>query len=712
MSTVAQTATAAPAERDPAVEGWLAALSGDVSEAQAAVDNLLFGRVWLGRYAGGDVAVTVPQFLPVDRHGAFDAALQAWLAVQLEREELPEDDSAKGYAQALLDAFAVLQALDLPQTQAWCTAEVDRLWLWLKRQAVSASRDPRPAFLRALALAQADRRLLPFWARLCHQADERFAPLALFGLRRLPKNDQGEKEDAIPRALITHLLDYGKTLAKAENTHKKRWLEEVDFLSAVYPAPRTVWEKQFRLAHADRLPQTLRNWLDTRFPNATRPPESDNKQAPLEAPHWDNEIQSLLQTYDRQPTLNATALRALMDQHRRYAKETGDAGFLVRTFTRLGDFLLKHNREARQVRDPAWAFDLAEEAVDWAPTDPQSWALLAQALDILGDWRRARAVFWYARRRFPHNMHSHNQLGHALAMRGDVDIGEAVYRQAIRRFPNDPVCWTDLAHTLRVAGRYEEALAVYREAEALCRRDKVWAGGIAGVLIQLGRIAEARDALAWASEIADDDRRHQAVLADLTRRLAALERNEALPTKQPHPTPEHSTADVGAGFFRGGIDLLQQPHWGLTTLWRQQGDVARARAALEACSLHDPMRRVELGLLRVAELPAEGWQAARDEFGALARRHAGDATLQAHYQRARARCGDAADWEGLYRYPELSPLIRLEQGRTGLPAELQYPELDDEGEQARWLLLSGAAAGAALRDAIEDDFLSSRRMAA
>ncbi len=694
---------------DPATQAWL---DDFAAEPLPALDRLLMGKVWLGGYAAAEVPDALPQFLPIALHDTLDAALLDWLKQQLQTSETPPGVNAKIYAQALVDAFALLQGFDLPQTRAWCAEQVTSVWAWLKVQAAFRTRDPRPVFLRALALAQPDRKLLPFWMMLCRHGVREEAELALFGLRRMPKDDQGEVERSLPRALIQGFLDYGRAAARGDDSRKKEWLGEVDFLTAVYPMRGDQWASAFRVGMARRSPpKRLRHWLDERYPAANQEPPRTSHAAPLKGLYWDEDIQPLLGRFDRNPQMVSPALRAKLDEYRHYARETGDSYFLVRTFTRLGEYLLNQAPHTQTPRDPEWALDLGQEAALWEPSNHYSWALVARALNALGDWTRARAVFWYARRRFPHNPFSHNQLGHALAMRGLVDEGEAIYRQAIRRFPDDPVCWSDLAHTLRVAGRHEQAVAVYREAQVFFHKNQVLACGLTGVLIDLGRADEARAELEWAYQLSNDSINDQRTLADLRHRLDAIEAGRPLPWKRTLPAEERSLGDFSNLNGLVGIDLCPMPALGLVGLWRNANDLQRARSALSGLARF-PASDVERGLILVH---SKGWAVTRDFFRNSVQRYPGDGCTQVHYQRARARAGDqvdAADWNSLRgRFEEFAPVIRIEQNPAAtMPAALtdNDAEQDADSELSVWMYRAGASSR---RDLIEEDFLAARQIA-
>lgn len=691
---------------DAAAQKWLDEFA---QQPLDALDRLLLGKVWLGGYESAEVAQALPQFLPVAQHDALDGAIFGWMAKQLKAGEVAEGVSAKAYARALVNAVGLLQAVDLPRARGWATDNVARLWSWLKSQAAFPSRDPRPGFLRALALSQPNRDLLSFWMSLCSKGQREQVQLALFGLRRMPKDDEGTPECGVPRALIRGLLEYGRSASRSGDVRKNEWLSEVDFLTAVYPLPQDKWVTPFRDAMAGRKPaERVSTWLDERYPGANQTADSRGANGSLVAPYWDGDIKPWVEIFDREHDRANPALRAQIGKARHYAHESGDSFDLVRTFCRLADFLLKRPQVAPNARDPDWALELAQEAASWAPGNPYTWSVIGRALDELGDWSRAQAVFWYARRRFPHNPKMHGQLGHALAMRGLVDEGEAVYRQAIRRFPDDAFCRNDLAHTLRIAGRLHEAVAAYREAQRIFHKNSVIATGLTGTLIDLGRKDEASEALDWAEQLLPDDAKNQALFRDMKGRLAALHDGAPRPLKQPHPTKESAAGDFGALAAITGTDLTLLPAAGRASLWRNAGRVEAARAALGELP-RSAAKDVEQGLLRV--LDDGGWPAARSFLEQSAAHYPGDGTVQVHFQRARARCGEQVDWQPLWgRFEDLAPVIRVEQsGSTRLPVELAGDELDEDGDQAKWVY--EASANEALRDVVQEDFLAARQIA-
>lgn len=717
---------------DPAAQAWLDELA---QTPEAAVDRLLMGGVWLGAYAALDAPQALPQFLPVAQEDVLDGALSAWLARQWRQNALPPGATAKQYAQALVQAFGLMQVLTLSRSSAWCRERAPMLWAWLNRQPSFASREPRSAFLRALALHQTNRDLLPFWMGLCRQGQPRWVALALFGLRRMPVNDDGKMPEGLPTALVGGLLDYGLSLHRhagdvpqKQTEQKRKWLAELDFLSAVYPMSAKNWQARLRDALTVRSQDAVRpvrHWLDERWPAINQPMPQGGGRRPLEAPHWGDEIQPLLNRFDAQRTQVEPQLRGLMTQHERYVRETGDAYFLVRSYCRLADFLLKSPDAQRQVaRDAAWALQLGQQAALWAPGNHQTWSVVARALDGLGDWPRAQAVFWYARRRFPYNPQAHNQLGHALLMRGQMAEGEAVYRAAIRRFPDNPVCWADLGNTLRISQKAEAALAVYREAQQRFHDNSPICCALTGVLIDLGRVDEARSALEWAWHVAD--RRNdtsQGVLNDLQHRFQQLASGQRPPPKRLTSRPQGpaqawAPLEHAAGTSLRGLDGL-----GGAGLWRQAGDLAQARRLLDqqqAEHAQDVRWQAEHVWLLAAE---QNWQVAQSWLDQHAGQHPGDGVLAALRLHAIQQNGADADWNSLRgRFEELAPLIRVRQDRHARqPDELSAalkavtrdgkPQLDELEDDFRLALsVYQSAQNDALAPLVQEDYLAARQL--
>ncbi len=683
----------------PALSRWSARFRTD---PVPALEGLLAGRVNLGPYSRARPADALLQLLasPADVVRA-DAALQGWLNGHL-GEPAPKDLGAKRFSDALIAAFRAVERVPLPTTRSWLVANHGAMRTWLRGFYFGSSRDPEAAMLVALAHNQTNRGLEGMWLRLAHLSGG--TPLehalhGLLGLRLMPKDDEGRVEHGLPRALLRGLLELGEALARRSDRKGQVWLRELDFLAVVYPISKQQWSRRFReLLQVRSVSPPLQDWLDHRYPAAFR--QSGRPIKGLQAPPDLDELRPLLKQVKGNLANVKPQLRALLDRHRHYCQESGDSYSLVRAFCYLGKRLL--------AQDPTWARELAHEAARWDPQDPYNWSLLARALEAEGDWRRAAAVHWHARRRFPHIEQCHSQLAHALLVQDQAELAEAVCREAIRLLPASPVCYADLGHTLRVTARLDEAVAVYREARLLFGKNTVLSNALTDTLIDMGRLDEAQEALTWAEQLADS---RDTKLAQIRQRLKLTLAGAPIELKKLAPTSEHPGGDLSALADITGLDLSGAPALGRATLWRRHGNggLERARSELEALP-KDSARLIEVGLSLAAE---KGWTDAAAWFDAHWESFEGDGVLRVHRQRARARAGEPVDWSLEHqRYPYLLPVILTEE--RGEPPKLSLdpddPELTDEQRQDLWFNGLVEKKELSLRDLAEEDLLASRHL--
>lgn len=660
----------------------------------------------LGPYDRARPADALVQLLTPEQTATADQALQVWLADHLGKP-LPQGLRPKRFADALVEAMRAITLIPLPQSRAWCTAHHATLRAWLRGFYLGNSRDPEGALLVALTYGQTDRGLLALWLGIVRQG----RPLehvrhALLGLRLMPADDQGEVERGLPKALLRGLLDFGEALARTGDRKGRAWLDEVDFLAAVYPMSKEQWGRHFReQLQARDTSHEVRNWLDKRYPAALNLAMGKPIQGFLLPPHV-RDFELLLQRMASDFSGARPQLVALLERHRHYARESGDSYYLVRTFCRAGDRLID--------RDPAWARDLAHEAAHWEPNNPHSWSLLARALESEGDWRRAEAVYWHARRRFPHDPFGHTQLGHALVLHSQAELGEAVFREAIRLFPDDPVCWAELAHTLHVTGQPEAAVATYRQAQQSFHRDPVIAGGLTDTLIDLGRLDEAAEALVWAEQVASaQDKKDMRKVEEIRQRLRRAQDGVPVTLRSLTRPLEGPGGDLGALADITGIALDDAPRLGRIGLWRRQGNGGLERARAELDQLPEgSVKLIETGLWRAV---GQDWRAAADWFDACWEGYAGDGVLRVHRQRAHARAGDLVDWSVEQDlYPGLLPVILTEQrvDPPHLDLDPEDPDLSEEQRLDLWFAgLVAHRQSTTLRDFAEEDFLAARHLA-
>lgn len=683
------------------VERWQKRFAAD---PVAALDGLLTGRMNLGQFERARPADALAQMLSLEQIAAADTAMQVWLTERM-GNPLPEGLSPKRYADALVEAFRAIQGIPLPGCRAWCATRPAELRAWLRSFYLGASRDPEGALLVALAHHQPDRGLLFLWHDVIRRGrPEQHVAHALVGLRLMPADDQGAVEHGLPRALLRGVLDYGEMLVRLGDKKGKPWLEELDFLAAVYPMSRDAWTRRFReVIEIREISKDLNNWLDQRYP-VTRQSHKFRPSKGVLSPPDLNELKMLLLRVESDFQGARGALSALFEQHRHYAQESGDSFYLVRSFCNVGDRLLKF--------DKTWSRELAHEAVRWEPSNHHAWTLLARALEKEGDWRRAEAIYWVTRRRFPQDPFTHSQLGHALIVHNQADLGEMVYRQATRLFPEDPVVWAELGHTLRLTERREQAVDAYREAQQLFPRDVVIATALADSLIDVGRLSEAEKALQKADKIALYDDRNQQKRAQIRQRLQRAINGESV-LKKLTPPVEGVSGDMSVLADITGVDPSQAPALGRASLWRRSGNGGVERARTELDNLRDGSAKlIEQGLLLSAE---NGWQAAAEWFDGCWARYAGDGVLRLHRLRALARAGKTElDWALEKKlYPELlAAIITEEKGRPPrIDVNQELPDLSEEQRQDLWYVALASGTDEYLRDFAEEDYLAARQYA-
>jgi tetratricopeptide (TPR) repeat protein len=683
---------------DPTVARWRARFAED---AAAAIGLALTGKVSLGPYDRARPADALVQILTGVELAQADTGLQAWLADFLGKPS-PPGLSGKRFADALVEGFRLIALLHLPQARTWCANNVVTLRSWLRGFCLGNSRDPVAALMVALAQQQPDRSLLAFWHGIArHGQPITHVRHALTGLRLMPADDQGKIESRVPKALLRGLLDFGDAQARRGERKGADWLMELDYLAAVYPLSREVWSRQFRELVQVREPeQTVRNWLDQRYPQALKAVDNGKRHGVLQPPFF-QEIEPLLKKMDGADSVARYRIAKFFDDSRHYCRESGDSYYLVRSYCGAGEHFLKS--------DPAWAQDLAHEATLWAPGNVRCWALLARALEAQGDWRRAEAIFWQTRRRFPEVAHCHTQLAHALLQHEQGDMAEAVAREAVAFFPNDAVSRSELAQTLKLLGRPDDALAEFESAQQRFYRDIVLANGKADLLVEMGRLEAAETALAWAAQIVqDDDARSIQVLARIRRAL-----DNARAGKPGVPRRLSKPPDIGGGEFSAFSDitaanLAHAPALGQATLFRRRAAGDLAKSGVLIASLPDsPEKLVEHGLWLAA---SQDWAVAAQWFDSVGGHYEGDGVLRVHRQRAHARAGAVVDWASeRTRFPDLvSVILTEEQGHPPHSTLPEHGEAAQEQLQDAWFAGLIAANDSGLRDRAEDDYLAAR----
>ncbi len=203
---------------------------------------------------------------------------------------------------------------------------------------------------------------------------------------------------------------------------------------------------------------------------------------------------------DPASTANKTLLAAAYIQK---ARETTDFSYLDRA-SRLIDKILaeKKDYEALRLRNLvelnrhhfANVVEYASEMTRSAPSDPQNWGTLGDALLEMGQYDGAREAFqkMLALRA---NLFSYNRMAFYRFVTGDVDGGIAMMSDAVKagaRFPeNQAWCLVELGNMYFKAGRWAEAERAYSQAIQTFPSSHAAHAGRGSVQAAQGQLADA-----------------------------------------------------------------------------------------------------------------------------------------------------------------------------------------------------------------------------
>jgi tetratricopeptide (TPR) repeat protein len=425
-----------------------------------ALDRLVRGVVPLG----GASQLSLGEILDVLFEPS-DAALDTTAAGWLEKHILgpvPENTSLHRWVSVLEEYFRGIAAMELPQTGEILRRQHKRLRLWLHGFYEGSDRDPEGAYLIALARAQDDQRFSPLWRRLIlgeELAGRTYLGIGILGFRKMPDQDSNESS-GVPEGLLQAMVE----LAEKPGTGQAKWKQTMRSLFATYRRSESYWVEHLAplLPHYQHQ-SNARDWLSAMLPGipSWRPPTAESHVSkgrvrsvpPTVSQDWANRIRM-------NPDLCDTpAFSVFLDHHRKFAKATGEVGYINKSFNNLAISIIRADDTRVDL-----ALSLIEEALEWAPSSPHNWTSYAIVLCAAHRERDAIDILWEARQRFPWNCIIRNELGRILRETHDYEASAEVLRETAYLFPNDLVCRQSLVSTLMTWVKLEEATAVIRQA--------------------------------------------------------------------------------------------------------------------------------------------------------------------------------------------------------------------------------------------------------
>lgn len=663
--TMSTTSITAPAD---AAGRWLTRFR---EKPLGALGGALTGRVRLGAFNTLPPAVALGQIV-AHPEGTLDGVLLCWLEAHWGKVEIPGLRSRR-YAEALAEALRAVDLLGLSACRHWLREHAPADYRWLVALQVGAPATLLDALFATLATVQPDRALEPLWLRLSHldgQTPLDHGRMALAGLRLLPAGRPSCP--ALATSLFSGLIRFAEGLAR-RGAGPDALHDEIEYLCTLQSLTPPALGRHLRKALNQQLSDRSRSlnkdahaWPESAVPMAFKAPGQGSGKA-------------------------RGSLDRLTRDQRQYYERTGDSCYLVHCFERLF-------RTVRHI-DHGRARDLPHEALRLEPSNHNNWAALGLALDAASDWTRARAVFWHACRRFPHDPFAHTQPGQALLRHGEDDAAFIAYAEAVRRFPHDPVATLGYGHALYEFEGPDTALPVLRSGVQAHPDNLPLRSDYTDALIQAGEIAETKQQLETARRINARSGGHDPKLDRLAERLdlakAGRLQELSLHRRDPVVGPA-GNPDALSDIAGSGLDYAAA--LGESTLFQHAGKLERANQAIRRLPA-GPEQDAEQGL----------WIAIHDSWGAAADwwrdRNTYETVTRIHALRSRQRSGEAVDWTPLTRdLPQYSPIIRS-LARQDFP-ELSIVEDDPEDLKRDAWLYGEAASDPVRQDEAQEDWLA------
>ncbi len=453
------------------IKRWLSTFHND---PQKAVSNLFSGRAGLGSGMRLDIPEILYQEFPSlpefqDARQKLDTALFAWFTAM--RKEYPRQVGRLGfgvYSKRLCDCLIAAQLLDLQMFPYQLRQGLDSWLHWLTPLRLAPERDPALECRRMLARYQKDADHTASWLRLADDGRLEYLNVALLGLRCRP-NEHNAQSNQILMLLALLIYESSNYTSGAEaNAHFKR---RYAALRGLYPRGPQHWQQNLESALAvfksraqSKTVRELHQILTEKKAKAAG--KSKPKVYPVPKHEFDALLKALKSSSQEGVDKLSERFFTNQKQNLRYAEQTGNSYFFIRTLSTQGGLLLKkYSLSAKIMR--RFEF-LLEQGLAWEPYNPFVWMLWA-------DWHAKKKQFlqreWILRetvRLFPDNEPSRVELARLLIQRGEEHWDEAQkwLREVIDQHPDNEPSRVELARLLIQRGEehWDEAEKWLREA--------------------------------------------------------------------------------------------------------------------------------------------------------------------------------------------------------------------------------------------------------
>ena len=472
---------------DDPFEIWGKAL---LKNAAAALEDLLSGAGARGAQQHSEPADFLADLLAhhvnKDAKGqlieGLDAAMLKWLKDQ--RSWPPSriiKYGTRAYLAQISDALAVAARLPLRITgsdmiRTHCTWDD-----WLRGLRLPGDIDLLRQFDMVLIQKQTDDRFTHRWFAACDEAAwgspywQTKLRTGLLGLRKIPAADGIRPELVVASGLVRFgVLGLSCGMIQRD-TVESTVRRQAGALAVLYPRDAEHWPKIWAEAldlHRKSMSKkadiisSVAAWIDhAETANSRTPRRASVSHTELPTRARRLQIAGEISSTDTLEVELRGRIRRLIDDHWRYALESGNSHYAVRTTVNLCNRVLSHNIDRSYVEK---IYGWAIQATEAEPGNPYAWDLWAKALLSLEQEENAIAVRWESIRRFPENAVLRGSLAHTFVGQNKLVLAETLLRQTIVDFPHNVVIRHILTLMLWKQGRRDEAAG---EAAALEKLD-------------------------------------------------------------------------------------------------------------------------------------------------------------------------------------------------------------------------------------------------
>ena len=291
----------------------------------------------------------------------------------------------------------------------------------------------------------------------------------LLGLRKIPAAEEARPEMSVATALVRFsVLALSRKMHHAQVETAVR--RQAGALALLYPRHtghwQNVWADALDLQRRSSREDTtslanVATWLghaeatDSRATRGSSHPVSSGNRTALPDKQRLQQIEIEISATDTVEIELWNTIQRLVDDHWRYAIESGDSYYAVRTTVNLCNQALSHSLGKPYVEKiNEWAL----QTIEMEPYNPFGWDLWAKTLTVLRHDEIATAVRWESIRRFPANVVLHSSLAQLLVNQGKLVLAESLLRESIKDFPHNVAIRDILARVLWKQGRHEEVI--------------------------------------------------------------------------------------------------------------------------------------------------------------------------------------------------------------------------------------------------------------